>query len=98
MKEAGLEPISSSYIYRSTVNVKEGIDVPRIFVQGKYKLIGSDHKTDLETNFLCSDENTHKDDISFDNLHLQDNIESTSDTAADTKDFKPSEGCCENLT
>lgn len=33
---AGLSKISSVYIQRRTVNKKEGIDVPRLFVQAKY--------------------------------------------------------------
>ncbi|CAL1537659.1 unnamed protein product [Lymnaea stagnalis] len=36
MEEAGLQKTSSTYIQRSTINKKEGIDVPRIFVQGKF--------------------------------------------------------------
>ncbi|XP_026501101.1 tRNA N(3)-methylcytidine methyltransferase METTL6 [Vanessa tameamea] len=35
--EAGFEIIMNTYVQRRTVNFKEGIDVPRIFVQGKYK-------------------------------------------------------------
>ncbi|KAJ2946726.1 hypothetical protein O0L34_g12784 [Tuta absoluta] len=35
--EAGFEIISNVYVQRRTVNFKEGIDVPRIFVQGKYR-------------------------------------------------------------
>ncbi|KAH9503293.1 Methyltransferase-like protein 6 [Bulinus truncatus] len=36
MSQAGLQAISTTYIHRSTVNKKEGIDVPRIFIQGKF--------------------------------------------------------------
>ncbi|CAK1548036.1 unnamed protein product [Leptosia nina] len=35
--KAGFEILSNTYVQRRTVNFKEGIDVPRIFVQGKYK-------------------------------------------------------------
>ena len=35
--DAGFEVVEIDYIYRSTVNKKEGIDVPRIFVQGKFR-------------------------------------------------------------
>ncbi|XP_013166881.1 PREDICTED: methyltransferase-like protein 6 isoform X1 [Papilio xuthus] len=35
--EAGFEIVMNTYIQRRTVNFKEGIDVPRIFVQGKYR-------------------------------------------------------------
>ncbi|XP_053601938.1 tRNA N(3)-methylcytidine methyltransferase METTL6 [Plodia interpunctella] len=34
--EAGFEVLMNTYVQRRTVNFKEGIDVPRIFVQGKY--------------------------------------------------------------
>ncbi|OWR51004.1 hypothetical protein KGM_208847 [Danaus plexippus plexippus] len=34
---AGFEIHMNDYVQRRTVNFKEGIDVPRIFVQGKYK-------------------------------------------------------------
>lgn len=33
------EVVSNDYIHRRTVNFKEGIDVPRIFLQGKYKKV-----------------------------------------------------------
>ncbi|XP_012278415.1 methyltransferase-like protein 6 [Orussus abietinus] len=33
----GFETLSCSYIHRRTINVKEKIDVPRIFVQAKFK-------------------------------------------------------------
>nr|XP_049698257.1 tRNA N(3)-methylcytidine methyltransferase METTL6 [Helicoverpa armigera] len=35
--EAGFEILMNMYVQRRTVNFKEGIDVPRIFVQGKYR-------------------------------------------------------------
>ncbi|CAH2068177.1 unnamed protein product, partial [Iphiclides podalirius] len=35
--DAGFEIIMNTYVQRRTVNYKEGIDVPRIFVQGKYR-------------------------------------------------------------
>lgn len=34
---AGFEILMNTYVQRRTVNFKEGIDVPRIFVQGKYR-------------------------------------------------------------
>lgn len=36
-KSVGFETLSCSYVHRRTVNVKENIDVPRIFVQAKFK-------------------------------------------------------------
>lgn len=36
-ESCGFETVSCSYIQRRTVNVKENIDVPRIFVQAKFK-------------------------------------------------------------
>ncbi|CAH0747749.1 unnamed protein product [Diatraea saccharalis] len=35
--EAGFHILMNTYVQRRTVNLKEGIDVPRIFVQGKYQ-------------------------------------------------------------
>lgn len=35
--EAGFEILMNTYVQRRTVNYKEGIDFPRIFVQGKYR-------------------------------------------------------------
>lgn len=35
--EAGFEILMNTYVQRRTVNFKKGIDVPRIFVQGKYR-------------------------------------------------------------
>jgi len=35
--EAGFEVVENDYIQRATINKKESIDVPRIFVQGKYR-------------------------------------------------------------
>ncbi|KAF6018875.1 METTL6 [Bugula neritina] len=37
--KAGFEVSEASYVERRTVNKKEGIDVPRIFVQGRYSKI-----------------------------------------------------------
>ncbi|KAL4719062.1 hypothetical protein ACJJTC_015401 [Scirpophaga incertulas] len=34
--DAGFEILMNTYVQRRTVNFKEGVDVPRIFVQGKY--------------------------------------------------------------
>ena len=36
MEAAGLKTERCSYIQRATINKKEGINVPRIFVQGKF--------------------------------------------------------------
>lgn len=33
----GLKVIENTYIHKRTVNKKEEVDVPRIFIQGKYK-------------------------------------------------------------
>uniref|UniRef100_A0A336LWN0 tRNA N(3)-methylcytidine methyltransferase n=1 Tax=Culicoides sonorensis TaxID=179676 RepID=A0A336LWN0_CULSO len=38
-EKAGFEILSNEYIHRRTINLKEGIDVPRIFVQGKYRKV-----------------------------------------------------------
>lgn len=35
--KTGYAVINSSYIHRRTVNKKENIDLPRIFVQGKFR-------------------------------------------------------------
>lgn len=35
--ESDLEIINLEYIQRETVNVKENLSVPRIFLQGKFK-------------------------------------------------------------
>lgn len=37
MKDAGFEVVRNSYVHRRTINKKEEIDVPRIFIQGKYR-------------------------------------------------------------
>ena len=34
--QAGFQTLENDYAYRRTVNKKEGIDVPRIFVQAKF--------------------------------------------------------------
>ena len=36
-KENNFEILSNCYVHRRTLNIKEGIDVPRIFLQGKFK-------------------------------------------------------------
>ncbi|XP_062551459.1 tRNA N(3)-methylcytidine methyltransferase METTL6 [Armigeres subalbatus] len=36
-RDEGFEEVINSYIYRRTINPKESIDVPRIFVQGKFR-------------------------------------------------------------
>ncbi|KAH8300186.1 hypothetical protein KR044_011247, partial [Drosophila immigrans] len=35
--DSGFEVISNNYVHRRTLNLKEGIDVPRIFLQGKFR-------------------------------------------------------------
>ncbi|XP_005110335.1 tRNA N(3)-methylcytidine methyltransferase METTL6 [Aplysia californica] len=57
MSQAGLLQIQSSYIERATVNKKEGIHVPRIFVQGKYRKASSAGDV-LGTSDRHSDSNT----------------------------------------
>ena len=49
MRAAGFEVVSCHYVYRRTVNKKEGVDEPRVFVQGKFakfkkiaRLVGKD--------------------------------------------------------
>jgi hypothetical protein len=34
---AGFEILNNVYIHRRTINKKEDLDVPRIFVQGKFQ-------------------------------------------------------------
>lgn len=36
VKEAGFDVIACHYVHRRTVNKKEGVDEPRVFVQGKF--------------------------------------------------------------
>lgn len=36
---AGYETVERTYVERRTVNKKENIDVPRIFVQGRYRKV-----------------------------------------------------------
>lgn len=36
MESCGLKTLQCNYVHRSTINKKEGLDVPRIFVQGKF--------------------------------------------------------------
>ncbi|XP_063704325.1 tRNA N(3)-methylcytidine methyltransferase METTL6 [Culicoides brevitarsis] len=36
-EKAGFSVVCNEYIHRRTINLKEGVDVPRIFVQGKYR-------------------------------------------------------------
>lgn len=36
-ESVGFEILTCNYIQRRTINLKERIDVPRIFVQGKFK-------------------------------------------------------------
>ncbi|KAH8277697.1 hypothetical protein KR018_003714, partial [Drosophila ironensis] len=36
-KENGFEVASNAYVHRRTLNLKEGVDVPRIFIQGKFR-------------------------------------------------------------
>ncbi|XP_049859440.1 tRNA N(3)-methylcytidine methyltransferase METTL6 [Schistocerca gregaria] len=39
VEDAGFQVIANSYIHRRTVNKKEEINVPRIFIQGKYRKV-----------------------------------------------------------
>jgi len=41
VRECGLEVEDVRYVHKRTVNKKEGVDVPRIFVQGKFKKIAN---------------------------------------------------------
>lgn len=36
VKEAGFDVVTCHYVHRRTVNKKEGVDEPRVFVQGKF--------------------------------------------------------------
>ena len=36
VREVGFEVIEDSYVQKETVNVKEGIAAPRVFIQGKF--------------------------------------------------------------
>jgi methyltransferase-like protein 6 len=38
VEKAGFHIEVNDYVQRRTVNVKENVDVPRIFVQGKYRV------------------------------------------------------------
>lgn len=35
-EEAGLQPVTNDYVLRETVNKKEGLCVPRVFLQSKF--------------------------------------------------------------
>lgn len=35
--DSGLEAINLEYVARETVNMKEGLTVPRIFLQGRFR-------------------------------------------------------------
>ena len=37
IKKCGFETVSLEYVERRTINKKEGVDVPRIFLQGKFR-------------------------------------------------------------
>ena len=37
MLKCGLEKLSLEYVERRTINKKEGVDVPRLFLQGKFR-------------------------------------------------------------
>lgn len=36
VEEAGLQPVANDYVLRETVNKKEGLCVPRVFLQSKF--------------------------------------------------------------
>jgi len=67
MSRAGLEPVHSTYIQRSTVNKKEGLDVCRIFVQGKYCKTNTSLRVAGGSGNMCEQMDTCAD--TFDNLH-----------------------------
>ncbi|XP_034653196.1 tRNA N(3)-methylcytidine methyltransferase METTL6 [Drosophila subobscura] len=35
--QSGFEVLTNAYVHRRTLNIKEGVDVPRIFLQGKFR-------------------------------------------------------------
>lgn len=35
-EETGLQPVANDYVLRETVNKKEGLSVPRVFLQSKF--------------------------------------------------------------
>lgn len=37
VQDIGFEILTNHYVHRKTVNVKENIDTPRVFLQGKYR-------------------------------------------------------------
>jgi methyltransferase-like protein 6 len=37
MQRHGFQSVQSTYVHKHTVNAKEGLDVPRIFVQGVFR-------------------------------------------------------------
>lgn len=37
VKEAGFEVMENSYVQKETVNLKEGISAPRVFIQGRFR-------------------------------------------------------------
>ena len=37
MSKCGFQTVTLEYVERRTINKKEGIDVPRIFIQGKFR-------------------------------------------------------------
>ena len=37
MDKCGLETVTLEYVERRTINKKEGVDVPRLFLQGKFR-------------------------------------------------------------
>lgn len=39
-EEAGLQPVTNDYVRRETVNKKEGLCVPRVFLQSKFSKAG----------------------------------------------------------
>ncbi|CAN8000144.1 unnamed protein product [Ixodes hexagonus] len=53
-RDAGFEAESNAYVRRETVNKKEGICVPRVFVQGKFrKLCGDDDDDRTFSSYSC---------------------------------------------
>ena len=36
MRGAGFEVVENSYVQKETVNLKEGVSAPRVFIQGRF--------------------------------------------------------------
>lgn len=60
-ERAGYRPVSRSYVQRRTVNKKEKVDVPRVFVQGRYEKINQSSQSENTTTQSTQHENTTHD-------------------------------------